>query len=85
MLGDIFIDNLPIIDLHGYDREIAVVKTNDFILENIILNNKKIVILHGKGEGILKKAIHDNLNKNKTIKKFYVAPFNPGCTIIELN
>ena len=30
----IFIDNLPTIDLHGYDRDYARIAINEFIKEN---------------------------------------------------
>ena len=52
-MEDIFIKNLPFIDLHGYDIESARVATNDFINDNIILRNKKILIIHGKGKGLV--------------------------------
>ena len=34
----IFIDNLPKLDLHGYDRETARVAVNDFVKENKKMN-----------------------------------------------
>ena len=81
---DIFINNLPSLDLHGYDRESARVAINDFINDNININNKKIVIIHGKGTGILKEATKKALNKNKYVKNFQSSYFNQGCTIVEL-
>ena len=81
---DIFINNLPSLDLHGYDRESARVAINDFINDNIHMNNKKIVIIHGKGTGILKEATKKALNKNKYVKNFQSSYFNQGCTIVEL-
>ena len=53
-MEDIFLKKLPFIDLHGYDIETARVATNDFINDNIILKNKKILIIHGKGKGLVK-------------------------------
>ena len=44
-MEDIFLKNLPSLDLHGYDRETARVATEDFIDENIILKNDKILII----------------------------------------
>ena len=55
-VGNIFLDNLPTIDLHGYDRDIARVMTNDFVMDNVLLNNDKIVIIHGIGSGVLKNT-----------------------------
>lgn len=84
-MEDIFLKNLPYIDLHGYDMESARVATNDFIDDNLILNNKKVLIIHGKGKGLVKKAVHESLRKRKEVAKFYTANQNDGCTIVHLN
>ena len=83
-LYNIFLDRLPNIDLHGYDRETARVKTNDFIEESLALGHKKIVIIHGIGTGIVKQAVHETLSKNKKVAEFKLDSFNTGCTIITL-
>ena len=49
---DIFLQRYPSIDLHGYDRDSARVAVNDFVLENIILKNEFIVIIHAVGGAI---------------------------------
>ena len=59
----IFIDSLPSLDLHGFDRETARVAINDFINDNIKMKNKFIVIIHGIGSGILKDATQLTLKK----------------------
>ena len=81
---DIFINNLPSLDLHGYDRESARVAINDFINDNIHMKNQKIVIIHGKGTGILKEVTRNTLSKSKYVKNFQTSYFNDGCTIVEL-
>lgn len=81
---DIFIKNLPTIDLHGYDRESARVATEDFIKENLTLQNEKIVIIHGIGEGIVKKSVHTTLAHNKHVTHYLLNGFNIGCTIVSL-
>lgn len=83
-MKNIFIDNLPTLDLHGEDGDSAVVLVKDFISDNIFLNNKKIVIVHGKGTGILRKRIREYLNKDKRVKKYYQDNFNDGMTIVEI-
>ena len=50
------INNLPSIDLHGEDRVNALIKVDEFIIESIKLKHKEIIIIHGIGEGILKKS-----------------------------
>ena len=80
-----FLSILPHLDVHGYNRDMIKYILSDFINDNIKLKNKKIVIIHGKGKGILLKEIHLNLKNDKRVKKFYLDGFNTGCTIIELN
>ena len=38
----IFVESLPKLDLHGYDRETATVAINDFINDNIKMGNEII-------------------------------------------
>ncbi len=76
--------SLPILDLHGDDRFSAVIKTKEFIDDNQKLGNYLIVIVHGKGEGILKNEIHKALKINKKVKDYKTDMYNPGATIIEL-
>ena len=83
-MKDIFLNNLPSIDLHGYDRETARVAINDFIKDNLHMKKPKILIIHGKGTGILRQATKDALSKNKYVKTFQTSYFNEGCTIVEL-
>ncbi len=82
---DIFLDSLPSIDLHGFDRDTASIATSDFILENVALGNSKVVIIHGIGEGIVRSSVHQNLFKNKYVISYKQDNFNPGVTVVELN
>jgi dsDNA-specific endonuclease/ATPase MutS2 len=84
MFEDIFIRNYPTIDLHGYDRETAVVTINDFVLENSKLMKYDIIIIHGIGTGIIKKAVHDTLKNNKLVIEYKLHPFNIGMTIAKI-
>lgn len=78
-----FIDTLPKIDLHGEDRVNALIRVDEFIIESIKLKHKGIVIIHGIGEGILKKTIHDYLKNDKRVKN-YNLDINVGQTIVHL-
>ena len=84
-MEDIFLKNLPTIDLHGFDTETARVATNDFIDDSLILKNKKILIIHGKGTGLVKRSVHETLAHRKEVVKYHTDSFNPGCTIAYLN
>ena len=84
-MEDIFLKNLPSLDLHGYDQETARVATEDFIDENIILKNSKILIIHGKGLGVVRKSVHNVLSKRKEVTKYHTDNLNDGCTIVYLS
>lgn len=80
---DIFTKNLPHIDLHGEDRINSIIKVDEFINDNIKLRNKKVVIIHGIGEGILKNAVHEYLKKDKRVLEYSLG-INNGETIVSL-
>lgn len=81
-VNNIFLDIYPKIDLHGVDRDMARVMTHDFILENIKLGNDKIVIIHGKGSGIVKTSVYSELTRNKAVLWYKSDNFNAGATIV---
>ena len=56
----IFIDQFPSLDLHGFDRDYARIKINEFIQDNFVMKNEFIVIVHGVGSGILKQETLNN-------------------------
>ncbi len=74
----------PSIDLHGFDSIYAVMKVNEFISDNIKLRNYDIIIIHGKGSGILKHKVHEYLNKDKRVLSFKTDNFNDGVTVVKL-
>ncbi len=79
------LDKYPKLDVHGETRETVFTVLKDFILDNIKLKNSVIIIVHGKGSGILKEEIHFHLKKMKPVKTFYLHYWNQGVTIVELN
>lgn len=81
----IFIDNLPTLDLHGFDRQTAKVAIDDFINDNIKMKNSFIVIVHGIGSGILKDTTQKTLAINKKVIEYKIYPFNVGCTIAKID
>ena len=76
--------NLPSIDLHGYDREYAKYKINEFVEDNYNMKKEKIIIIHGIGSGILKKTTQNVLKTNKLVDSYKIDNFNDGCTIVVL-
>ncbi len=81
----IFIDSYPKLDIHGYDRETGRVAINDFIKDNIKLKNNIIVIVHGKGSGILKTMTKETLKHNRYVIDHKIYNFNDGCTVVLLD
>ena len=84
MEEDIFLKNYPRLDLHGCDRDYARMLTNDFILENVLLKNRIIVIIHLHGLSIVKHAVYDTLKYNKNVLSFKSDMFNDGLTVVTL-
>ena len=76
--------NIPTLDLHGFDRDYARIQINDFIIDNYKMKNKKVIIIHGNGSGILKKTTQETLGRNKYVDNYKIDNFNDGQTIVNL-
>ena len=76
--------NLPSLDLHGLDRDYARILINDFILDNYKRKNRKVIIVHGIGTGIIRKTTMETLKNNKYVETYKLDNFNSGTTIVEL-
>lgn len=83
-MNDIFMMRYPQIDLHGYDRDSARMMVNDFVRDNYNLGNEWIVIIHGKGTGIVRKEVHETLRVNKLVLEYKTDNFNDGCTVVKI-
>ena len=75
------------LDLRGMDA-IDAVNTLDQFLDTAILSKLPSVrIIHGKGTGVLRKAVQDRLRHNRQIQGFRLGTFGEGedgVTIVEL-
>ena len=76
--------NLPTLDLHGSDREYARILINDFINDNFKIKNYQLIIVHGIGQGIIRKTTQIELKKNRLVEDFKIDNFNDGQTIVYL-
>ena len=75
------------IDLRGMDVEQALLEMDRFLDECVILNLKTVSIIHGKGTGALRAAVHQALKKNKAVRSFRLGVYGEGengVTIVEL-
>ncbi len=80
----IFTDNLPTIDLHGFDKDYARIKINEFIRDNKKMKNSVVVIIHGRGLGILKRETESTLRSNKDVLDYRLFYNNTGMTLVKI-
>lgn len=80
----LFRNSMPQLDLHGEDKIGAKIKVNNFINDNYILENEEIAIIHGNGQGILKKEVLNLLKKDNRVLEYAIDIYNPGCTLVRL-
>ena len=59
------------IDLRGYSRDDAMSMLQNFLDEAILSNHFQLKIIHGVGNGILKKSVHEKLREYKDIKEIW--------------
>ena len=81
---DPFTYGYPSVDLHGEDRIGAITKVNELINDCIRIKSYDIMIVHGRGSGILKSSIHDYLKHDKRVASFKQDNLNDGVTIVKL-
>jgi DNA mismatch repair protein MutS2 len=77
----------PEINLIGMTRDEAIEALEKY-MDDAYLSNMAIVrIVHGKGSGILKKAVHEYLSKNANVKSYRLGVYgegDTGVTVVEL-
>jgi DNA mismatch repair protein MutS2 len=66
------------VDLRGMDA-VEAICTLSLYLDNAMRSGMKFVrIIHGKGTGVLRQAVHQELKKNKFIKTFRLGVYGEG-------
>ena len=66
------------VDLRGMDGVEAVCVLERYLDEAMRNNLPTVRIIHGKGTGVLRAAVHQSLKKNKYIKKFRLGLYGEG-------
>ena len=72
------------VDLHGYTREEAIQELEEVVFTS---SSKTILVIHGKGSGILKSAVRAFVRKSQHIKGYEFGeninlPGGDGVTVI---
>lgn len=66
------------VDLRGMDSIEAVCVMERYLDEAMRSNVHSVRIIHGKGTGVLRAAVHQSLKKNKFVKKFRLGAYGEG-------
>ena len=66
------------VDLRGMDAVEAVCVMERYLDEAMRSNLSSVRIIHGKGTGTLRAAVHQSLKRNKFVKKFRLGQYGEG-------
>jgi DNA mismatch repair protein MutS2 len=72
------------LDLHGKTVVEAIDTLDEFLNDAILAHATEVRIIHGRGGGKLKAAVHARLATIPSISGFRVDPLNAGTTIVKL-
>ena len=78
----------PEVDLRGMNTDEAIPVLERFIDNARMAKLNTVTIIHGKGTGVLRKAVHNSLRREKRgIKSFRLGVYGEGedgVTVVEL-
>lgn len=75
------------LDIRGMMTEEGVMETERFIDGAMLSGLKTITVIHGKGTGALRAAIHQSLKRNPSVKSYRLGVYGEGeagVTVVEL-
>ncbi len=75
------------INLIGMTVEEALHEVDKFIDNGVMNGQTMLYLIHGKGTGTLRKAIHEHLRRHKNVKSYRLGAFGEGeagVTVVEL-
>jgi DNA mismatch repair protein MutS2 len=68
------------VDLHGLSVEEALPRVVDEIDRSLLRGADRVEVVHGKGSGRLKEAVHRQLASMPVVSAYRLDPQNPGVT-----
>lgn len=77
----------PSLDVRGKNLDDAVMDVEKYIDDAFISGLSEITIIHGRGEGILRKGIQQSLRRNKNVESFRKGAYQEGgegVTVVKL-
>jgi len=77
----------PELDIRGMMTDEAIPVVERYIDSAVLARLNTITVIHGKGTGALRNAVHQSLKKNRQVKSFRLGRFGEGemgVTIVEL-
>lgn len=76
----------PQLSIRGMRGDAAMKEVQRYIDDAVAAGKSDVQIIHGKGEGILKKLVHEYLDKRKEVDGYEMAPISQGgagCTVVK--
>ena len=75
------------LDIRGMETLEAESVLDNYIDAAVMAHLETVTIIHGKGTGALRKAVHASLRRNKAVKSFHLGNYGEGesgVTVVEL-
>ena len=66
------------LDIRGLETLEAEAVVENFLSAAVMGRLETVTIIHGKGTGALRKAVHDILRRNKAVKSFRLGVYGEG-------
>ncbi|MGL4569746.1 MAG: endonuclease MutS2 [Clostridium sp.] len=66
------------VDLRGLDAEEACFRTDKYLDDAYMANLAEVTVVHGKGTGVLRKAINDMLKRHPHVKSYRLGVYGEG-------